>query len=342
MNFVLKFCAFNVLYIVIILELLTDCFLLKKTTNLFKTKRVILPGVNLDVLIPLSSLLYPGHFLFSSFGILILAQLVFLLKGLLSNLEIQRLSSVQFYSRFISSNYYINSLSVYYSISQTLGFDLELLLSLSIYERLVFLLKMEETILKYKGSAKVFSEFSFILDPVSLESHRKGLALKCRSVFLLSPIFSPTSLVVNIVLSEVNILLLLESCKLMWLYIGLDLEEFSFLLFKSYLFLEIQNISLKLSFSDLLIKLIHVQLKKLISFKKNIVFSDDFIVLKSKDNLTFMERQVLCFSRPFPFSSNNLFSSSGQIKDYILKVAYNQRIYKKKKLQLSYSNYSKI
>lgn len=314
---------------------------MRKKFNLLKSKRVILPGINLDILFPLSSVLFPGHFLFSNFGTLILSQLVFLLKGFLSNSEIQYLPSVQFYSRFLSSNYYVNSLSVYYSISQTLGFDLELLLSLNLFERLLFFIKLEQSILKYKGSARIFSDFSLVLDPLSLLSHRKGLALKCRTIFLLSPIFSPSSLVVNILLSEVNLYLLIESSKLMWLYVGLDLEEFNFLIYKDYFSLDLKKSFLQINLVDLCIILIQFQLKKLVFFETQINFSDDFIVLKSKDNLTLIEKQILCFHRPFPFLSDSLFSSTKKLKDSILKTAYNQKILQKKKLHLSYSNYSK-
>lgn len=314
---------------------------MKNKINLFRSKRVVLPGINLEMLVPLSSVLFPGHFLFSIFGNLILAQLVFFLKGFLSNLEIQYLSSVQFYSRFISSNYYINSLSVYYSISQTLGFDLELLLSLNVFERLLFFIKLEQTILRYKGSSKVFSELNFVLDPISLLSHRKGLALKSRTIFLLSPIFSPTSLVVNILLSEVDLSLLIESSKFMWLYVGLDIEDFNFLLYKHYFSLSLEKNFFKLDFVELFIILVHAQLKKLVFFETKISFTDDFIVLKSKDNLTLLERQILCFYRPFPFFSDNIFSSTKKFKDSILKAAYNQKFFQRKKFQLSYTSFIK-
>lgn len=307
---------------------------LKKQLVNIKIKRIIFPGVNLKILKPVSGSLVPLDLFVSGFGLLVIAQLVYYLKGLLSLTEVNKLPSLQFYSKFFSSNFHVNRLVVIYAISQTIGFDLEILITLNVSERLSFISELQKRILVYSGTVKLFSNWNFLLDPLSLLKHRKALSLKLRSFMLLSCFFSPSSLVVNTLLSDVNLSFLLESCKMVWLHIGLDLEDFNFVLLKSFFLVSDFN-HFEISFNNNLVlaKIIKFQFEKFSSFDSYLVFSDDFIVLKSENNLTALETELSFIFRPFPFLlGEESFIPILVSKDFILESAYEQRIKQRKKI----------
>lgn len=316
---------------------------LKKNLVSIKFKRILFPGVDLKVLKPISGVVVPLDLFVSGFGLLVIAQLVYSLKGLLSLSEINKLPSLQFYSKFFSSNFYVNRLVVLYSISQTIGFDLEVLMTLNVSERIFFISELKKRVLVYSGPVKLFSNWNFLLDPLSLLKHRKALSLKLRSFMLLSCFFSPSSLVVNTLLSDVNLSFLMESCKLIWLYIGLDLEDFNFLLLKSsFLISKSTYFEITLNNSLLLLEIIKCEVKKFYNFDSYLVFSDDFVVLKSENNLTGLETELSFIIRPFPFlSGDKSFIPMLMSKDFILQAAYEQRLKQKKKILSVFSRLGK-
>jgi len=306
--------------------------ILKKELKKLKFKRVILPGLDLKLLRPVSGVLLPLNFFVTSFALLLIAQLVYSLKGILSHSEMNKLPSVQFYSKFFISNYYVNSLLVFYSIAETVGFDLELLITLSSKERINFVSELQNRILSYSGSVKIVTDSNFLLDPFILLKHRKALSLKLRSFMLLTCIFSPSSLVINYFLSDVGLFFILDSNRLFWSYIGLDLEDFNFLFFK-FVFSNFSYLSSCFAYSVFFLsEIIKNEFKKFSFFNSSLVFSEDNIVLKSENNLTNLEREVKFVVRPFPFLSSDVFLSSCVSEDLILRAAYEQRVKQRKKV----------
>ena len=278
----------------------------------------------------------PLHFLVVFFGILVVAQIVDNLKGILTKKEIESLPSVQFYFKFMYSNYYINSLCAVYSIAQTLGFELEILLSMSSLERNLFFTNIEKRILNCKTIGKVYSKYSMLLDPESLLIHRKGICLQIRNFIVLSSYSMSSTLTLNIPLMDVNLFFLLDSAKMLWAYLGLKTEDFNFCLIKNYalrnkklLFSEFTFVGSMVQFYRLLLK---YEFKRLVFFNSNILFADDFVVLKSPDNLVLLEREVSFIKRIYNIRSKSCLDSYLNLGDFVIKTSYSQRIKFSKKI----------
>lgn len=139
--------------------------------------------------------------------------------------------------------------------------------------------------------------------------------------------------------NKVNFFDILESSKLFWLLISLELEEFNFLFQKeslicfNKLFPQFMSLFFRLSnFSDFFKIIAFFEIKLLFNVSSCIIFSEDDIILRNHSNLTILEKELGFFIRYAPvgcFIENSNFINNF---DSILNVSLFQRKIFKNKL----------
>nr|ABB02360.1 maturase [Lepocinclis spirogyroides] len=294
-------------------------------------KRVILPGLDLLSLKSLNNLLTPSSVLIPLFFSSVLAQISDDLKSVLEFKEIQNLISVKLYSKVLLTSLTVFSLTLFQSIAKTLGYELESLSVLNVSERLDFLDNIHKKLLNGNYKPKLYSNTSFLQDPVLLSSHRIALSLQSRSLMTSVPIFSPHSLVVGLSVKEISLFFLLVSAKFFWKTLDLDEDEFDYLLRKDTFLLlfklNLNNIFLKLSTNEDYLKiLIYLEIFSLVQFPLKLSFFEDQVLLKSSNNLTLLERELGFLHRPIPNGSVDFLVAENEYNiDNLLRVAIDQR-----------------
>lgn len=298
--------------------------------NITKSKKVILPSIQVKDLKPIANLLYPQNLIVPLFLISVIAQITDNLKNILSPKEVQQLYSIKLYAKVLSNGANSLSLSVVQSISKTLGPELEVLSILNVQERIDFLRSLQKKLLTEKSSVGIVSNSQKLYDPVSLFKHRKGLAMQARSIMIATPIFDTHSVVMGIPIGNITLDIVLQSSRLLWVSLGLYEEDFDFLLRK-----ESINCAKSLSsvnyFEDVdnnydAIKLlVYSELKNVIGFKERLKFLDDQVILRGEDNLTLLEREVGFIDRLLPELPKEFFVSDYNLGDVILRASADQR-----------------
>lgn len=130
----------------------------------------------------------------------------------------------------------------------------------------------------------------------------------------------------------------MESSKLIWSNLGGTTKEFDFILKKeSFIFLKkfpINGLFVEpVSLVEAIRILIYSEFIKIFPFiSKELVFSEDVVVLKSEDNLTLLEKELYFVKRNFPKFPSSSFMIDNQSKDAIIRIALDQR--KKQSLKL--------
>lgn len=296
-------------------------------------KRIILPFFASKEIKPVSFLLSPKDLVLCMTLSILLAQLADGLKGLYSLVDIQRINSVKVYSKLISTGFSSRSLSSIYAISKTLGPDLESLSLLSSNERIHFIRSLHSNLI-YNQLSWHLSDFSSVYtDPLQLFSYRKGLALQCRSVFAATPVFLPYSLVLGAPVSNVDLKLIIDSARFLWCYSGLDELEFDFILHKEALkfYVNEKNSFIRTRYAipvtlyDSAKILVFSEFFNTFSLTTNVIFNKDFFILKSPDNLTWLERDLGFFTRSCPRALNEIYISDIDMSDDMIKSAVEQR-----------------
>lgn len=314
-----------------------------------KSKKVVLPGIYLKELKPLSSFLTPRLLLIPMFLVSNLAQITEDLKGVLSSKEVQKLPSVKFYSKVLSSGFSSSSISLLQAIAKTLGSEFEVLSVLSPLERINFLKEVYTKLLNDKslGSINFSGAYSFD-DPISLFKYRKGIALQTRSIMISTSIFSSHSIVVGISIKEISLDVILDSSRSLWALLGLDPEEFDFLLhkeafscLKSINFTTDLSSASKLDFKNSFLILLYDEFSRFLSIKDKLVFSEDQIVLHGEDNLTVLENSIKFVERFFPGLPNEVYISDNQLEDDILRTSFDQQRAYRLKLDKIYKSVAK-
>lgn len=306
--------------------------------HISNSKKIIIPGIQARELKPIASLLFPHYLIIPMFLMSILAQLMDNLKGVLSSKDVHQLSSVKSYSKVILKGRSSVLLSVTQSIAKTLGSELETLSVLNISERLNFLRSLQEKILLDKNFGKISSNSRFFSDSSDLSKHRKGLSMQCRSIMITSPIFSPYSITLGIPISQIDICSILDSAKLLWSFLGLEDEEFDFLLRKEALTSyrkyssHYESIPEPTNNIESVKWLVYFELKSILGFKDFLVFENDSVVLRSEDNLTLLERELSFISRHLPNLPDNFFISDKDLSDVLIRAAVDQRRKEKEKI----------
>lgn len=296
------------------------------------SKKVLIPGVNIRTIFPVSYLLTPKELIIPMALVCLLAQLSSNLKGILDFKEIQQLPSVKFYSKGLMSGYSSLGLTTVYSLSKTLGADLETLSTLNSRERIYFLQALKKSILNEKVNGNIISNYSTFKDPYLLLKFRKGLALQSRSIMVATSIFLPHSLVTGLSIDQVDLNVILNSSRLLWSYLSLPEEEFDFLLKKeAYSYLSLKDLeftdffSLPLNVSDSFRIIIFSEFEKFLSLFKGLVFEEDYVLLRSENNLTRLENDFKFIKRLVPNFPNEIFLSSDDLSSDLIRVAVNQR-----------------
>lgn len=294
-----------------------------------KQKKIIFPSINVKDISPLASLLSPKDLVISISLVCLLAQISDSLKGILDFKDIQRLPSVKFYSKVLMFNSSTNRLSTVFSIAKTLGPELETLVLLSVNERFNYLNNLTEVVINEKVTGRLGSENKIFNDPFELMKYRRGLSLQTRSTLLATAIFLPHSLVLGLSVSQIDFEVIIDSCRSLWLFWGLDLEDFDFLLRKE-AFIELKNIKDNFVFREPLscfdsLKVIMFSLfKNFLSFQ-NELFFDDNVVLRYDNNIVPLENLLGFIKRFIPFLPKEINLSNSDLRDNLVRLALEQR-----------------
>jgi hypothetical protein len=319
-----------------------------KLVSLVKPRKILLPGILSKDIKPIASLLKPSNLVIPILLVSLLAQFSDNLKGVLVAKDIQNLYSVKIYKKAIFSGFNCVSLSVLYSISKTLGSELESLSVLDVSERIEFLKTLQLRLIFDKGPAKIDFRNQVLFNPLEIIKHRKGLAVQTRSVMIANSIFSPNSIVFGFPVSSINLNLVLESSKTIWTSLGLLPEDFDFLLrkdaIKCFNDLVKGQEELLVTFPygnvEALKVLFYYEMKGLIGFKQIINCTMDNIILKTSDNLVSLEKELGFIKRDFPNLPADMFVSDKELDDTLLRVALDQRRRYKMRFENTYGSLS--
>nr|YP_010700503.1 putative group II intron reverse transcriptase/maturase mat5 [Strombomonas costata]WCH63641.1 putative group II intron reverse transcriptase/maturase mat5 [Strombomonas costata] len=293
-------------------------------------KRVLLPFIKTKDLRPVSNLLSPSNLLVPMSLIVILGQITENLKGILIPKDIQQIPSVKLYTKVLNIGYNSVALSAINSISKTLGPELETLSVLNVQQRLNYLKDLQNRIILDRGPGRISTKSSIFYDSFELAKHRRGLSMQCRSVLVASPIYATNTLVIGLPINQVDIKTIVDSCKLIWGFLGLDYDEFDFLARKHALSCY-KNIygNEVLGIPDDIYNALKIivlsELRHATGFDGKFLIHDDSIVLNCDSNLTLVENEFLFIRRTLPELPKDVFISDYELKDGILRAAIEQR-----------------
>lgn len=327
-----------------------DFMVILKPVSLVKPRKILLPGILSKDIKPIASLLKPSNLLIPMLLVSLLAQVSDNLKSLLVPKDIQNLYSIKIYTKGILSAFNCVSLSVLYSISKTLGSELESLSVLDVSERIEFLRILQLRLIFDNGPAKIDFRNQALFNPLEIMKHRKGLAIQTRSVMIANSVFSPSSIVFGFPVSSINLNLVLESSKTIWTSLGLLAEDFDFLLrkdaIKCFNDLVKDQKELLITFPydnvESLKVLFYYEMKKLVGFKEIINCTLDNIILRTSDNLVSLEKELGFIRRDFPNVPSDMFVSDKELDDAILRVALDQRRKYKARFENTYGSQSRL
>jgi hypothetical protein len=298
--------------------------------NTLSFNKILFPNLISKDIKPLAFLLSPSDLVVCLSLIIILAQISDSLKGFLSFKEIQRISSVKFYSKLLSVGRSSVSLSFVYAVTKSLGRDLDALSVLSSSERINFLRSLHFSLIHQRISKTDLNSHSLFSDPFDLMLYRRNLALKCRTVFSSTPIFLPHSLVIGVPVKNIDLSLIVESCKSLWCSWGLNESEFDFRLRKDAMKLYVNNSNFRVfyqpsSIYDCCKILLFSELPGDLVFAGKIFHDKDLVFLSHCRNLTLLEKDFGFFIRPFPIISPDFSVNSINLRDDVIRLAVEQR-----------------
>lgn len=303
----------------------------------FSSKRVLFPNMVSKEIKPLAFLLSPSDLIVSLCLIVLLAQVSDSLKGFLSSKDVQKLSSVKLYSKLLCVGKSSISVSFVYAIAKTLGRDLDTLSVLSLSERISFLRSVHLNLIHHRleNNNYSYNNNSVFSDPFELLVYRRDLALQCRSVFCATPVFLPHSLVIGVPIKNVDLSLILESCKFLWESWGLDGSEFDFRLRKDAMKLFMNNknfipFSEPLNIFDCCKVILFSEFPRHLASSGKVLLEKDSIFLSNNENLTLLEKELGFFYRKFPNVSSDLLLNDDNndnlnLVDDVLRLAIQQK-----------------
>lgn len=299
---------------------------------MISSKKVVIPGINIRNFLPLSTLLTPKELIVTMSLSSLLAQVSINLKGVLDSKEIAQLPSVKFYSKLLICGTSSLSLNALYALSKTLGVELEVISTLQNNERFNYLRNLQKSISVQRVSSNILSKYKTFNDPYQVLKFRKGLSLQSRSVIVASSIFLPHSIVFGLPIDKVDITIILNSCKAIWLSLSLQEEEFDFLLKKeAYFYLSSSGLRFKELFnfplknSDCVRLLLLSEFELFNAYKDNLSFDEDYIILRSENNLTLLESDFRFIKRLIPSFPDDVLLSDYDLSNNLVRVAINQR-----------------
>jgi hypothetical protein len=305
---------------------------MNNTSNatILKMKKIVIPGINVKDLSPLASLVSPKELVITMSLISILSQISDNLRNNLELKDIQNIPSVNFYSKIINNSTSTVSLTTLFSMSKSLGPELEILSSMNTTERLHFLYLLKKSIINEKVAGRISSKSRMFNDPFELLRYRKGLSLQSRSIMLATAIFLPHSIVLGLSINQINIDWIITSAQIVWSYWGLSLEEFEYLLRKEALcYLKTVNrkndVTIPATLKDSIRILFLSTIREFTFFEDKLIFNEDNVLLKSNENLTLLEKEFGFINRPFPNLPDNISNFDYDLEDKLIRVAFNQR-----------------
>lgn len=312
-----------------------------------KSGRIILPGILIKDIKPISLLLKPSNLIIPLLLVSILSQLSDNLKNTLSPKDIQNLYSVKFYRKIVFFGFNSISLSVVQAISKTLGSELESLSVLSVSERLLFLRDLQRQLILDKVSSNVYMRNFNSMNPLEIMKYRKNLSIQFRSSIVSNSIFSPNSLTFGIPINSLGLDLVVYSSKLIWISLGLLEEDFDFFLRKEAInCLKTFNLEDSFVFPSNNIEALKIlffkEIKDLLVFNKLLDFSPDNIIIKGESNLVLLEKEIGFIKRDLPIPPKDIFVSDNDLDDVLLRSALDQRRKYKFKLDNIYTIDNKL
>ena len=318
-------------------------FLNLSSTLNSKSKRVLLPGIILKDIKPVSSLLRPSDIIVSMFFVSVIAQISDNIKNILQPKDIQNIPSVKAYRKILLCGFNSVSLSTINAISKTLGPELETLSVLSVSERFSFLRELQLKITADPSLGKVDFRQRVVNNPLQLMKHRKGLSFKSRSIMVANSLFSPNAVAQGVPVSLIDLDLILSSSRLFWISLGLCDEEFDFLLKKDAInklktmgggLIDLTSFDNKTSLKNL----IFFELREFMVDSEFLIFDTDDVTFKSDNNLVLLEKELGFIKRPFPKIPDDIFVDSHELDDILLRTAIEQRRNYKISVENVYNN----
>lgn len=298
--------------------------------SISKSKKIIIPGINIKDITPLASLISPKEVVITMSLISIIAQISENLRSNLDVKEIQKVPSVKFYSKLINNSTSTISLSTIFSIAKTIGPELEILSSLNNTERFHLLYLLKKSIINERIAGRISSKTKVFTDPFELLRYRKGLSLQTRSIMLATALFMPHSIVLGIPINQIDINVILESSRILWSYWGLTIEEFEFLLRKEAIY-HLKSLGYPKFFDhpnnpkDCVRILFFSTLKELAFFNDKLVFTEDNVLFKSNNNLCLLEKDFAFIDRLIPDLPDSISEFDYDLEDKLIRLAFNQR-----------------
>nr|YP_009145437.1 maturase [Monomorphina parapyrum]AKL78911.1 maturase [Monomorphina parapyrum] len=299
--------------------------------NTIKFNKILLPRLQAKSLKPLASLISPKSILITMLLISILSQITDNLKSILSLKDIQKLPSVKTYIKAISLGISSLSLSAIFSLSKTLGPELEILSVLNPTERLIFLREIQKKIINDRGPGKICSKYYTTSDSLKLARHRKGISMQYRSLLVSTSIFASNSIVQGISVKQINLDNVIYSSKLFWISMGLEEHDFEFLIKKEALVLFNSRcfpffVKEPKTLRDALIIILYSEFKSIFDFKENLVFDEDETVLVNDDNnLVLLEKELGFISRLYPSFVEEFSIPKIEMADSLVRMSLDQR-----------------
>lgn len=260
-------------------------------------RRVLLPGINIKELVPVASLMSPTDLVIPMLFVTILAQLVDHFKYILSPKDILKIDSVKLYSNLIMFSLGSVSLSVIFSISRTLSYEFEVLQHLSTIERNYLFSNLKKSLMLDQSFSLDKKNLELVDISSDLSDYRRKSCLQFRSVLLSTALFSSNSILFGLPLSLVDLNVILDSSKLIWISLGLSEEDFTFKLIKDSLnkisCLDSSNyVSSTITEIDSIRILSMFEFKKFFHFSTYFSFEKDFVPLNCSDNIVNLEKHL--------------------------------------------------
>lgn len=303
---------------------------LNKLTVVSKSRKILLPGVQAKDLKPVAGLLHPSNLLVPLLAVSLLSQLSDNVKDTLKSRDIQKLPSIKFYSKLIYFGLNSCSLSTIFALSKTLGPELETLSILNVSERLNFLRLLHKKIIFSQLPPKISSNIRNLYNPTELIKHRKGLAVQFKSTLVGNSLFSRHSIVLGISLPCLSLSCIIESAKIFWLSLGLQVEEFDFMVKKQSFnilkkYPKLNNYFTIENECDCLRIIAFSEFNNIMKFDEFLTFDEDIIIARGEQNLIPLERELGFIKRSVFDMPAEIFILENDLSDVIMRAACDQR-----------------
>lgn len=283
-----------------------------------KSVKVLLPGIQAKVLKPVAALVDPQNLVVPLVLTSTIAQVGDNLTGVKTPKEVQQMESIKTYNKSLGVGP-SRQLSAIHALGSTLGPEASTLATLPPEERLTYLEGKLKDINTIPGPAKVMNSAVVFNNPEDLATHRRGLALQCRSNMQSMPLYSKQSITIGMPIRDINLDIVIASASQLWENIGRDPTEFDTLL--------LQKVPEAKTVTDAVIRIVSDILKPYLPSGEDGILEHrlDTFILKGEDNLVPVERGLGIIARKAITLPDPVEISSKTKVDPLLQAALDQQ-----------------